>query len=124
MGSSDRAFVIRIVAMMVGNTTPTGIRHLEMGEGYVFKAQDLEAGKNLQLDVAYCPSTSEDCLRMGNSVLKLGPVTARQGRDWQDGNNVLLSGNIGKGVVTGNTRSWRSVQREFGRMTLSSFFIR
>ena len=24
---------------------------------------------------------------------------------------MLLSGNIGKGVVTGNTRSWRSVAR-------------
>ncbi len=35
MGSSDRAFVIQIVAMMVGNTTPTGIRHSEMGLGCI-----------------------------------------------------------------------------------------
>ncbi len=28
--TSNRAFVIRNVAMMVGNTTPTGIRHSDM----------------------------------------------------------------------------------------------
>ena len=32
------------------------------------------------------------------------------GRDLQMGNNVLLSGNIGKGVVTGKTSSWRSLE--------------
>jgi hypothetical protein len=40
-----------------------------------------------------------------------GSSPAVTGRDWQEGNNVLLSGNIGKEVFTGNTRSWWSLTR-------------
>ena len=38
-----------------------------------------------------------------------GSSPAMTGRDWQEGKNVLLSGYIGKEVVTGITRSWRSL---------------
>ena len=68
-------------------------------------AQDLEAVKNLQHDLAKLRK------REGNSVLKLGPESA-PGRPCQAvtgrrGDNVLLSGNNGQWVVTGDMGSWQ-----------------
>jgi hypothetical protein len=45
----------------------------------------------------------------GKYLFIFGSSPAVTGRDWQEGNNVRLSGNIGKGVITGNTMLWRSL---------------
>ena len=41
----------------------------------------------------------------------------------QKGNIVLLSGHIGKGVVTGNTRSWRSLVLVSGAENVEIFSL-
>jgi hypothetical protein len=74
----------------------------------IFKAQGQGAGKTPACP-CILPFKFERLPVGGKYRFIFGSSPAVTGRDWQEGNNVLLSGNIGKEVVTGNTRSWRSL---------------
>ena len=108
MGRRNTAFVIRIVARMVEKITPTGFRHSVMGYGYI-QGIGARSGQNPAACPCILPFNFGILPVGGKHRFNFGPSPAVTDRDWQEGNNVLLSGNIGKGVVTGNTVSWRSL---------------
>ena len=108
MGRRDRAFVIRIVSTMVGKITPTGFRHSDMGYGCI-QGTGARSGQNPAACPCILPFNFGRLPVGGKYRFKFGPSPAVTRRDWQEGNNVLLSGNIDKRVVTGNTVSWRSM---------------
>ena len=70
----------------------------------IFKAQGLGAGKTLQHVLAFCPSNFGRLPVGGKYRFIFGSSPAVTGRDWQEGNNVRLSGNIGKGGGYGQYR--------------------
>ena len=74
----------------------------------IFKAQGQGAGKNLA-GPCILPFNFERLPVGGKYRFVFGSSPAMTGRDWQEGKNVLLSGYIGKEVVTGITLSWRSL---------------
>ena len=55
------------------------------------------------------PQSSEESPWVGNKTGHSPLRPAVTGRDSGQGDNVLLSGKIGKRVVTGDTGSWRSL---------------
>ena len=105
LGRRDRAFVIRIVAGMVEKITQTFGNSI-----WVYSrhggSDRVEAGIPVQQVYAFCPSLSEDFLRVGNSVLTRPAVN--QDRVIMGCCPETLAKRCSR-VIHSHTLSWRSL---------------